>query len=203
MKNKEITKNTLRKVKELIEDVKNMSEEEFQKVLNSMIKFHQYSFFNQLILSFHNCSQVAGYKKWKELGRTVKKGEKAIWILAPYIKKIKVKKKNEDKEEEGEEEIIQGFFSVPVFDISQTEGKPIEGEMTEKTEIKFDKIKNFALREGFSINFKPLKIAEGGHIIEKNITLNKNLQEKDWTGTLIHETTSRNSYIPCLPNSGN
>ena len=119
MENKEITKQSLKQVKELIEDVQNISKEEFEEMLNGMVRFHQYSLFNQFILMIHGCSQVAGYKKWKEFGRTVKKEEKAVWILAPYFKK-------EIRENEEEEKVIRGFFSVPVFDIAQTEGKEIE-----------------------------------------------------------------------------
>ena len=88
MKNEQITKSSLKKVKELIQNVQEMTSEEFQETLNKMVRFHQYSLYNQIILCFAGCSQVAGYKKWKELGRTIKKGEKAVWILAPWFEKI-------------------------------------------------------------------------------------------------------------------
>lgn len=74
MKNEQITKSSLKKVKELIQNVQEMTPEEFQETLNKMLRFHRYSFYNQIILCFAGCSQVAGYKKWKELGRTIKKG---------------------------------------------------------------------------------------------------------------------------------
>ena len=180
MKNREITKQSLKQVKELIEDVQNISKEEFEEMLNGMVRFHQYSLFNQFILMIHGCSQVAGYRKWKELGRTVKKEEKAVWILAPYFKK-------EIKENEEEERVIRGFFSVPVFNISQTEGEGVSGGMTQKANIAFDQVKDFAEREGFRVKFEPLEVIRGGYIQERSITLNNNLTEKDWTGTLIHE----------------
>lgn len=182
LKNKEITNQNLKQVKQLIKNVQNIAPEEFQKMLDAMVKFHTYSLFNQMILAFHGCSQVAGFRKWQELGRTVKKGGKAVWILAPWFKKLE-----KEDEEEKEEKVISGFFSVPVFDISQTEGEEISGGMTEKADISFGQVKDFAEAEGFRIEFKPLEVIKGGYIEEQCITLNKNLTEKDWTGTLIHE----------------
>lgn len=184
MENKEITKQSLKQVKELIEDVENISKEEFEEMLNGMARFHQYSLFNQFILMIHRCSQVAGYRKWKELERTVKKEERAVWILAPYFKK-EVVENREGKEEEVKG--LKGFFSVPVFDIAQTEGKEIERGMTEKTDISFEEVRRFAKELGCSIEFKPLEIRQGGYLQDKNIVLNSNLQEKDWTSTTIHE----------------
>lgn len=187
MKNKEITENSLKKVKELIQDVQKMSQEKFQETLDKMVRFHQYSLYNQILLAFAGCSQVAGYKKWKELGRTVKKGGRAVWILAPWLMKVEIEDKVEGKEEE-KKKILKGFFSVPVFDISQTEGKAVEGNMTTRSDLSFEVVKKFAHQEGFEVVFKPLEVIHGGFIDEeKNITLNSNLAEKDWTGTLIHE----------------
>ena len=113
MTNKDITKENIRKVKDLLREVKELTPEQFKKILDGLAMFRQYSLYNQIILCFAGCSQVAGYKKWKELNRTVKKGEKAVWILAPWFKKI-----NKEKEEDQEKEVLHGFFSVPVFDLT-------------------------------------------------------------------------------------
>ena len=184
MKNKEITKANLKRVKELLANIQNMSKEEYQELLDSMIKFHNYSFYNQIILTIHGCSQVAGYKKWQELGRRVKKGSKAVWILAPYLKKEIV------ENEEGEEEKIDrlaGFFSVPVFDIANTEGKEIKRGITTHSEVTFNKVKDFARSQGYMVKMEPLEIKLGGYIKEKKIVLNRNLNQVENTGTLIHE----------------
>lgn len=182
VRNKEITSRNLKRVKRLISDVQNITPEESRKMLDAMVQFHSYSLFNQMILAFHGCSQVAGFRKWRELGRTVKKGGKAVWILAPWFKNLE-----KEDEEEKEEKVISGFFSVPVFDISETEGEEISGSMTQKANIAFAQVKDFAEAEGFRIVFKPLEVIRGGYIQERSITLNNNLTEKDWTGTLIHE----------------
>ena len=187
MKNREITQASLKRVKELVASVENMTKEQYQEMLDSMVKFHTYSFFNQMILMFHNCSQVAGYKRWEELGRQVKKGSKAVWILAPAYYKKKVTVKNKEGEEKEEEVKKLYFRSVPVFDISETEGKEIKRGLTTSSEIKLSKVKEAAEKLGFSIRMKPLEIATGGYIKEKAITLNSNLNDTEHVGTLIHE----------------
>ena len=85
MTNKEITKRNVRRVKNLLEEVKELTPEKFQTILDSLARFHSYSFYNQIILCFAGCSQVAGYEEWKELGRTVKKGDKAVSVSYTHL----------------------------------------------------------------------------------------------------------------------
>ena len=185
MTNKEITKRNVRRVKNLLEEVKKLIPEKFQETLDSLAKFHNYSLYNQIILCFAGCSQVAGYKKWKALGRTVKKGGKAVWILAPWFKKVKDEKdqKNEDLK------LLSGFFSVPVFDIGQTEGEPVKRGITIGSDIDFEELRKATEKAGWTVVFKPLEIAKGGYVTSENgeITLNSNLDKTENTGTLVHE----------------
>lgn len=78
---------------------------------------YRYSFRNCILIAMQcpEATLVAGYRKWQEQGRQVKKGEKAIWILAPMT----FKRETEDGDEE---RCIGGFRGVGVFDVSQTEG---------------------------------------------------------------------------------
>lgn len=183
--NREITKGNLRRVKGLIEEVKELTPGQFANILDTLANFHRYSLYNQIILSFAGCSQVAGYKKWHELGRRVKNGEKAVWILAPWLKKVK----SEKGQEEEEKKILHGFFSVPVFDIAQTEGDPIKRGLTTRADIDFQELKKATEKAGWTVLFKPLEIARGGYVTRDNgeITLNSNLDEMENTGTLLHE----------------
>ena len=185
MTNKEITKRNVRRVKNLLEEVKKLTPEQFQQTLDSLANFHSYSLYNQIILCFAGCSQVAGYKKWKELGRTVKEGGKAVWILAPWFKKVKTEKDQENEEEK----VLRGFFSVPVFDISQTEGEPIKRGITTGSDIDFEELRKATEKAGWTVVFKPLEIAKGGYVTSENgeITLNSNLNETENIGTLVHE----------------
>jgi antirestriction protein ArdC len=75
-----------------------------------------------IFLQRPDATVVAGFNKWKSLGRFVKKGEKAIAIFAPCKYKTKV------EDEKGDEQVIhsiRGFRVVHVFDISQTEGDEV------------------------------------------------------------------------------
>ena len=73
--------------------------EQLERYLAVMSHFHRYSFGNVMLILMQNpdATHVAGFRKWKELGRHVKKGEKGIGILAPLRRKEKV----EDESSEG------------------------------------------------------------------------------------------------------
>jgi antirestriction protein ArdC len=81
-------------------------------------RFHRYSFGNALLIAAQNqgATRVAGFQAWRRLDRVVRKGQKAIWILAPMVGKRSPAGGGE------EEAVIWGFKYVPVFDIAQTEG---------------------------------------------------------------------------------
>ena len=91
----------------------------FRRYLDAQARFHEYSFGNvALILSQRpDATAVAGYNAWLRLNRHVRKGEKAIRILAPMSRK--------DETEDGEQKYHLFFRAVSVFDVSQTEGEPL------------------------------------------------------------------------------
>ncbi len=88
--------------------------------------FRQYSFYNMLLIAFQcaDATICAGFQQWKKHKRSVNNGEKALWILAPGF--ADVKKKSSDPEEEEEIKTVKFFFSVPVFDVSQTSGEELK-----------------------------------------------------------------------------
>ena len=187
--NKQITQDNLKRVNDLVEKIQNMTAEEFRAMLDSMAKFHNYSFSNRLILWGAGASQVAGFQKWKSFGRSVKKGGKAIWILAPNGEFRVVKKKLDSEGKETDEEyFIKRFKSVPVFDIKDTEGKDIEKNFTIRSNIDFEVMKGVATNLGFGVMHQPMEVSIGGFIRAANsIVLNSNLNSIENTGTLIHE----------------
>ncbi len=95
--------------------------DEWVRHLDVQSRFHRYSFGNAVLIAAQlpEATQVAGFRAWLRLGRNVRKGEKAIWILAP----MGTKKPAEDGS--GEDRVIVGFKYVPVFDVSQTEGEAL------------------------------------------------------------------------------
>lgn len=97
----------------LTEGVAGLSESKlWQRYLTYQGKFHRYSATNVLLIAAQrpDATQVAGFAAWKRFGRVVRRGEHAIWIVAPIRRSSEV----------GEE--ILGFRAVAVFDVSQTEG---------------------------------------------------------------------------------
>lgn len=97
-----------------------LDSESFARYLTVMSRFHSYSFGNvALILAQRpEATRVAGYRKWQQLGRQVKRGEQGIRILVPHKRIVEL--------DEGEEEtVIRSFGVGTVFDAAQTEGDPI------------------------------------------------------------------------------
>jgi hypothetical protein len=92
---------------------------EWQRYLEIQSRFHHYSFGNCLLIAAqcHEASRVAGFNAWRKLNRFVRKGEKAIWVLAPMVYKT--------AEESTKDRVIRGFKFVPVFDIAQTDGEEL------------------------------------------------------------------------------
>ncbi len=106
---------------------------ELAEFLKCMARFHKYSPHNVALIfaQYPTATLVAGIKTWNSLGRRVKKGEKGIAILAPTVKKVPVTVEERDPETdearaiEKEEERVVGFHVAYVFDVSQTDGKPL------------------------------------------------------------------------------
>ncbi len=97
------------------------SSDEWARHLDMQSRFHRYSFGNAVLIAAQlpEATRVAGFRTWQKLGRNVRKGEKAIWILAP----MGMKKTMGD--DAGEDRVVVGFKHVPVFDISQTDGEEL------------------------------------------------------------------------------
>ena len=132
---REITEGIEQGIKELFES------EKYMRYLSVMSRFHRYSVNNTMLIYMQrpDATLVAGFNKWKnQFERHVKKGEHGITIIAPtpYRKKIEEMKRDPDTHapildadgkavmEEKEIEIPM-FRPVKVFDVSQTDGKPL------------------------------------------------------------------------------
>ena len=120
----------LKRLKEGVDGIQ--ESDNFREFLLTMSKFHNYSIGNLILITLQrpDATRVAGYNTWKDLGRWVKKGEKGIAILAPCLPpksaRVTEREYGESDEEEKVTEIRPIYFKVVhVFDISQTEGKPL------------------------------------------------------------------------------
>jgi hypothetical protein len=147
-------------VQSLIEQLEAGHSDALTAYLNAMSRFHNYSLGNILEIARQrpDAMKVAGFWKWKELGRSVKKGEKGIRILAPIIG---IRRKKEEEAQASKDPaainkaVLVGFRSAYVFDVSQTEGAelPELREMTGDVGENRDRLIAFIERQGIELVF--------------------------------------------------
>jgi RNA polymerase sigma factor (sigma-70 family) len=91
-------------------------------------RFHRYSWKNVMLIQAQRpeATRVAGYHTWQQLGRWVKRGEKGIMIIAPLVSKVEREGKGApDRPKQPELVRVDGFRTAFVFDVEQTEGRPM------------------------------------------------------------------------------
>ena len=201
---KEITDRLEEGLKELFES------EKYKSYLSTMSKFHNYSFNNTLLIAMQKpeATLVAGYKAWqKNFGRHVNKGEKAIRILAPMPYTIKEERDKLDPvtgemtfdengmpQKEEVEVTIPAFRVVSVFDVSQTDGKPIPELEAQELLSAVEGYENFvqALMNvaPVPIGFEDIPGDSKGyfHTTENRIAVQENMSESQTLKTMVHET---------------
>jgi hypothetical protein len=108
----------------------------------------QWSERNQMIATLHGTIDARGFQQWKTAGRSVKRGAKAFYILAPWtitkeVPELSEAGKNiiDENDEKGEpvktkKTIVIGYYDVPVFRVEDTEGEPLKYDQLD--ERKFD-----------------------------------------------------------------
>ena len=126
MKREDVMQQSESALAELAELLKAGKSEKLVQYLNMLSRFHRYSFGNCMLIAWQkpDATLVAGFGRWKKLGRFVKKGERGIAILAPLIGKAK-EEESAKQDASGNERHIYGFRVVHVFDVAQTEGKEL------------------------------------------------------------------------------
>ena len=198
------------KVKEyherLVQGVKKvLDSKEFKEFLSFSARFHRYSFNNTLLIWCQRprATRVAGMKAWNFMGRYVKKGEKGIAIFAPLIKKSK-ESQTESTEDakmdpENEAERLIGFSAVYVWDIEQTDGKPVPELETEapvmdgNPEVLFARILQAS---PIPVEYEDIKGKARGYYMpkEKKIVLSSRLRPEEKAKTILHELAHHLSH---------
>lgn len=171
----------------------------YKQYLLAMSKFHNYSPLNiQMILRQNpNASYVASFKKWKdEFSRSVNKGEKALRIFAPITVKKRDPKTNEPLlDKDGKEITYTSFKLVPVFDVSQTDGKELpkpiyelKGSYQDYGNL-YKSAKEVSEAKGVPISFsEDTKGAKGYYSpVSNEIVIKKGLSEQHTLKTIFHE----------------
>ena len=180
----------------------------FAEYLNTMGKFHHYSYRNTILIHLQNpqATYVAGFNKWKELGRSVNKGEHGLMIFAPVTHKKTIIVNHDENgnllPEPQEKEIKYNSYKVTyVFDISQTNGKELpELVLNLQGNVKdFDLI--FKALEGISpypITFEPIENGANGYCSHsaQKIVIREGVSQEQAVKTAIHEIAHGIMHTP-------
>ena len=207
----EITAGIEQGIKELFES------EKYMRYLSVMSKFHRYSVNNTVLIYMQrpDATLVAGFNKWKnQFERHVKKGEHSITIIAPtpYKKKIEEMKRDPDTQapildadgkavmEEKEIEIPM-FRPVKVFDVSQTDGKPLP-ELASSLSGTVPHYEAFleAVRRSapVPIEFEPMAENMDGYFSsdQQRIAIREGMSEVQTISAAVHETAHSKLHDP-------
>ena len=184
--------------------------EQYQMYLQTMAKFHNYSFNNTLLIAMQrpDATLLAGYQTWqKKFHRHVKRGEKGIKIIAPVPVKEKrqVEKIDEETQEivigidgqpetETVERILPRFRVTTVFDISQTEGEPLPtlevNELVGDVFIYEDFMKGLEEISPVPFQFQEIDSGAKGYYsnAEKLVAIQTGMSQAQTMKTAVHET---------------
>ena len=180
-------------LQELAQALAQGQSEALTQYLDTMATFHRYSFGNLMLImrQFPRATVVAGFHRWRQLGRWVKQGEKGIAILAPLL----VKRKNGDETDAKDnaetitQRMIAGFRVVYVYDVSQTDGE----ELTKFASITGDPgerlwlLEEFVQSQGIALAYAEflegaLGVSQGG-----SIQVLQGLSAAETFAVLVHE----------------
>ena len=184
--------------------------EQYQMYLQTMAKFHNYSFNNTLLIAMQrpDATLLAGYQTWqKKFHRHVKRGEKGIKIIAPVPVKEKrqVEKIDEETQEivigidgqpetETVERILPRFRVTTVFDVSQTEGEPLPtlevNELVGDVFIYEDFMKGLEEISPVPFQFQEIDSGAKGYYsnAEKLVAIQTGMSQAQTMKTAVHET---------------
>jgi hypothetical protein len=180
-------------VKLLIDQLEAGHSEALTAYLTAMSRFRTYSFGNVLEIArqMPTATRVAGFWTWKNMGRSVKAGQKGIRILAPIVgvRRKKDSEANKDITKQNER-VLVGFRNAYVFDISQTEGVdlPTMHEVSGDPGENIDRLAAFLKDKGIQLVYNPniapaLGISYGGRI-----AILPGQSKAEEFSTLVHET---------------
>ena len=208
---REITEGIEQGIKELFES------EKYMRYLSVMSRFHRYSVNNTMLIYMQrpDATLVAGFNKWKnQFERHVKRGEHGITIIAPtpYKKKIEEMKRDPDTQapildadgkavmEEKEIEIPM-FRPVKVFDVSQTDGKPLPqlasslSGNVQNYDVFMEALKRSA---PVPIEFEPMAAGMDGYFSseQQRIAIRQGMSEVQTVSAAVHEIAHSKLHDP-------
>ena len=214
-------KERLREITDSIEQgIKDLfASDRYAEYLRTMSRFHRYSANNVMLIHMQmpGATHVAGFNKWRDqFGRHVKKGEKSIKIIAPtpFKKKIEEVKRDPDTQAplldqdgkaiiEEREVQIPMFKVVSVFDVSQTEGKPLPqlaGDLKGNVQHYEEFLEALRRSAPVPISFERMAENMDGYFDTKNqsISIREGMSEVQTISAAVHEIAHSKLHNPEL-----
>lgn len=204
--NKERLKDITDSIERGIQDL--FQSDKYAEYLRTMSRFHKYSVNNTMLIYMQkpDATLVAGFNKWRDqLERNVMKGEKGIKIIAPtpFKKKIEQEKRDPDTnlpmlDADGkviieEKEIkIPMFKPVTVFDVSQTDGKPLPQLASDlQGNVQNYEVFMEALRRSSPVPIEIIPIHDGADgyfsLDKQKIAIREGMSEVQTVSAVVHE----------------
>ena len=181
---------------------------EIRRYLTFFSKFHSYSFYNRMLIFIQkpDATKVGSFKMWETKHRRVKKGSKAIKVLAPIgSKKIDTDTTSDDAELDmvnqlgANRPMVTRFKAVNVFDISDTEPIDERGEVpdtpqwwgentpSETADMLFTAVSEVAADLGIKVTQSDAKSAEKGYSAGDHINISSDVTGAGRLSTMVHE----------------
>ena len=177
---------------ELVEAVEAGKSQKLVEYLKTMGRFHSYSLGNAIMIGFQkpDATHVAGFRTWQKLGRHVKKNEKGIAIMAPIVWCKKVTNTADKRNaQDHDEETTMAFKTAYVFDISQTDGKPLPefARVNGDPSVYTERLREYITGRGIVLEYSDAIGSAEGVSAGGLIKLKKGLTVAEELSVLAHE----------------
>jgi len=190
MKTNELMEQIESRIKELATRTEEArASEEVTQYLRFLSRFHRYSLHNTMAIWIHcpHATHVAGYKAWQKLGRQVLRGESGIPIFAPCTQAVP---KGEEEDDEKKTRKVIGYKIVYVFDVSQTEGKPLpeapivaQGDGSALLPV----LEGIAFDLGIGLEYRAMSGSHHGTSYGGSIEVDSGLDDAGKASVIVHE----------------
>jgi antirestriction protein ArdC len=178
-------------LKRLAEELQAGRSDALRAYLAAMGRFHRYSWNNAILIQSQRptATRVAGYHTWHQLGRLVKRGEKGIAILAPIRVKAPEPTEPRDPGQPERASRLVGFRTAYVFDVEQTEGRPLPAFATTTGDPReyADRLKAFVASRGIALEYDPSIAPAQGQSSGGLIQLRPGMPPAEEFSVLAHE----------------
>jgi hypothetical protein len=179
-------------IKLLIEQLEAGKSDALTNYLTAMSRFHNYSFGNVLEIArqMPTATRVAGFWTWKNVGRSVKAGQKGIRILAPIVGVCRKKDEEANKDiTKQNERVLLGFRNAYVFDVTQTDGVDLPNmhEVSGDPGDNIDRLAAFLKSKGIQLVYRESLDGALGKSYGGRIDILSGQSKAEEFSTLVHE----------------